>query len=112
MPSDRKTERLNDFMAANEKIAIKLSIIKNINSSLKKHITALEKLQPRTEQYNRRNNMEVPGFLNDILDNDLEEKVFVICKDFDIVITSSDIEGCHCLSLGRNSNSERKQVIN
>ena len=75
MPLDRKTKRLNDFMAANEQIAIKLPIIKNINSSLKKHYTALEKLQPRAKQYNRRNNMEIPGFLNDIQDNKLEEKV-------------------------------------
>ena len=81
MPLDRKTKRLNDFMAANEQIAIKLPIIKNINSSLKKHYTALEKLQPRAEQYNRRSNMEIPGFLNDIQDNKLEEKVFVICKE-------------------------------
>ena len=66
MPLDRKTKK---------------PIIKNINSSLKKHITALEKLQPRAEQYNRRNNMEIPGFLNDIQDNKLEEKVFVICKE-------------------------------
>ena len=25
--------------------------------------------------------MEIPGFLNDIQDNKLEEKVFVICKE-------------------------------
>ena len=35
--------------------------------------------------------MEIPGISNDILDNDLEEKVIGIRKDSDIAITSSDI---------------------
>ena len=55
--------------------------------------------------------MEISGIPNDILDNDLEEKVIEICKDSDIVITSSDIEGCHRLPLERNSTSENKRVI-
>ena len=55
--------------------------------------------------------MEISGIPNDILDNDLEEKVIEICKDSDIVITSSDIEGCHRLPLERNTTSENKRVI-
>ena len=55
--------------------------------------------------------MEISGISNDVLDNDLEEKVIEICKDSDIVITSSDIEGCHRLPLERNSTSENKRVI-
>ena len=55
--------------------------------------------------------MEISGIPNDVLDNDLEEKVIEICKDSDIVITSSDIEGCHRLPLERNSTSENKRVI-
>ena len=55
--------------------------------------------------------MEISGIPNDVLDNDLEEKVIEICKDSDIVITSSDIEGCHRLPLERNTTSENKRVI-
>ena len=55
--------------------------------------------------------MEISGIPNDVLDNDLEEKVIEICKDSDIVITSSDIEGCHRLPLERNSTCENKRVI-
>ena len=55
--------------------------------------------------------MEISGIPNDILDNDLEEKVIEICKDSNIVITSSDIESCHRLPLERNSTSENKRVI-
>ena len=68
-------------------------------------------MQAKAEQYNRRNNVEISGIPNDVLDNDLEEKVIEICKDSDIVITSSDIEGCHRLPLERNSTSENKRVI-
>ena len=55
--------------------------------------------------------MEISGIPNDVLDNDLEEKVIEICKDSNIVITSSDIEGCHRLPLERNATSENKRVI-
>ena len=41
---EKLTERLNDFMATNKKIASTLSTIKSANSSLEKHITSLEKL--------------------------------------------------------------------
>ena len=68
-------------------------------------------MQAKAEQYNRRNNVEISGIPNDVLDNDLEEKVIEICKDSDIVITSSDIEGCHRLPLERNTTSENKRVI-
>ena len=55
--------------------------------------------------------MEISGISNDVLDNELEEKVIEICKDSDIVITPSDIEGCHRLPMGRNSTSENKRGI-
>ena len=43
------TESLNDVVGTNEKITRELSIIKNINSNLEKHITTLEKLQAEAE---------------------------------------------------------------
>ena len=106
--TEKLIERLNDVVATNEKITRELLIVKNVNSNLEKHITTLEKLQVKAEQYNRRNNVEISGILSDIFDNDLEEKVFKICKDSNIVITSSDREGCHHLPLGRNSTTENK----
>ena len=54
--------------------------------------------------------METSGISNDVLDKELEENVIEICKDSDIVIAFSDIEGCHRLPLGKNSASENKQV--
>ena len=55
---EKLTERLNDVSATNEKIATELLIVKNVNSNLEKSITALEKLQAKAEQYNRKNNVE------------------------------------------------------
>ena len=96
---EKLTEKLNDVVATNEKITNELLIVKNVNSNLEKRIATLEKLQAKTEQYSRRSNAEISGIPNDILDNDHEKKVIEICKDSDIVITSSDIEGCHRLLL-------------
>ena len=56
---EKLTERLNDVSATNEKIATELLIVKNVNSNLEKSITALEKLQAKAEQYNRKNNVEI-----------------------------------------------------
>ena len=106
----KRTERLN-VMPTNEKTASMLSILKNVNPDLEKRITVLEKSQTNADQYNRRNNVEIIGISNDVLDNDLEKKVIGICKDSDIFITSSDIEGCDHLPMVRNRTSENKRVI-
>ena len=50
--------------------------------------------------------MEISGISNYVLDNELEEKAIEICKDSDIVITCSNMEGCHFLSLGRYSTKQ------
>ena len=109
--TEKLTERLNDVVSTNEKISSELLIVKNVNFNLEKSITALEMLQAKAEQYNRMNHVEISGISIDVLDNDLEEKVIEICKDSDIVITSSDIEGCHSLPLGRNSTRDNNRVI-
>ena len=105
------TKNLNDVMATNKKTASELSIVRNVNSNLEHCITALEKLQAKTEQYNRWNTVEISGIWDNVSDNDLEQKVIRICKDSNIVITSSNIEVCHRLSLARNSTNKNKQVI-
>ena len=112
MPSDRKTYRKVKWCCSHQwEITSELLIVKNVNSNLEKRIATLEKLQVKTEQYSWRNNVEISGIPNDVLDNDLEEKVIEICKDSDIVIRSNALESCHCLPLGRKSASEKKRVI-
>ena len=70
----------------------------------------LEKQQSKSEQYNRCNNVEISGISNEVSDQNLEEIVIGICKDYKIEVNSLDIEGCHRLPLGRNAISTNKSV--
>ena len=105
---EKVAESLNEVRAANEKITSELEIVKNVNVNLENRIVNLEKLQAKVEQYNRKNNVEISGILNEIPDDDLENHGIEICKSSNIITNPSDIEGCHRLPLGRNSN---KRVI-
>ena len=105
------TESLNQVTAANEKITCELIIVKNVNVNLENRIVNLEKMQAKAEQYNRRDNVEISGISNEIPNEDLENHVTEICKNSNIMINPTDIEGCHCLPLGRNSTTNNKRVI-
>ena len=105
------TESLNQVTAANEKITCELIIVKNVNVNLENRIVNLEKMQAKAEQYNRRDNVEISGISNEIPNEDLENHVTEICKNSNIMINPTDIEGCHCLALGRNSTTDNKRVI-
>ena len=108
---EKLTESLNQVTAANEKIASELVIVKNVNVNLENRIVNLEKMQAKAEQYNRRDNVEISGISNEIPNEDLENHVTEICKNSNIMINPTDIEGCHCLPLGRNSTTDNKRVI-
>ena len=60
-------------------------------------------------KYQRRNNSEI-GILNEIPDEDYENNIIEICKNSNR-IKPEDMEGCHHLLLGRNSNTDNKRVI-
>ena len=52
-----------------------------------------------SEQYSRRNNIELAGIPNSIKDNVLEETIINICKEDRIDISPMDIEVCQRLPL-------------
>ena len=53
-----------------------------------------------SEQYNRRNNIELARIPNSIRDNDLEETTTNVCKEHhEIHILTMQIEACHRLLL-------------
>ena len=52
-----------------------------------------------SEQYSRRNNIELAGIPNSIKDNVLEETIINICKEHGIDISPMDIEVCQRLPL-------------
>jgi len=88
------------------------NIIKNLvdeNKKLQEKVLSLEKKidvlcvsTECTNQYGRRNNMEIAGIPNDITDINLESKVVDIFKQINITINKNDIEACHRLPPPKN----------
>ena len=66
--------------------------MKYVNSKLEKRVINLQKNQAKTEQYSRRNNIELSGIANGVLEINLEIAVEDICNDFGLEIETKDIE--------------------
>ena len=90
-------------VTANEKLNSELLIVRNVNQNLQNRIVNLQKQQSKSEQYNRRNNVEISGISN--------ECVIRIWKDSGIDVNSLDIESCHRLPLGRNATNTTKRMV-
>ena len=65
---EQLTKTLNEVMAANEKITSKLVIVRNVNINLQNQLVNLKELLVKDENYHRRNNVEISGISNKILD--------------------------------------------
>ena len=65
----------------------------------------------KSEQYSRRNNVELSNIPNDIPDNQLENKVIQICCESGIEVDHNDIDGCPRLPVSRYSRGDKKRVI-
>ena len=109
--NSKLSENVDRLVTANDKLNCELLIVRNVNQNLQNRIINLEKQQPKSEQYNRRNNVEISGISNEVSDQNLEETVIGICKDSGIDVNSLDIEGCHRLPLGRNATNTNKCFI-
>ena len=105
------SENVDRLVTANEKLNSELLIARNVNQNLQNRIINLEKQESKSEQYNRRNNVEISGISNEVSDRNLEQTVIGICKDSGIEVNPLDIEGCHRLPLGRNATNTTKRVI-
>ena len=105
------SENVDRLVTANEKLNSELLIVRNVNQNLQNRIINLEKQQSKSEQYNRRNNVEISGISNEVSDQNLEQTLIGICKDSGIEVNPLDIEGCHRLPLGRNATNTTKRVI-
>ena len=97
------SENVDRLVTANEKLNSELLIVRNVNQNLQNRIINLEKQQSKSEQYNRRSNVEISGISNEVSDQNLEQTVIGICKDSGIEVNPLDIEGCHRLPLGRDA---------
>ena len=102
---------VNNLMTENGKISTKLMVVSNANTLLVTRVTELEKQHAKMDQYRRRNNVEISGISNEVLDENLEKKVIDICKESGIDLNPYDIEACHRLPSGRVNTSNSKCVI-
>ena len=64
-----------------------------------------------SEQYNKRKNVKIFGIFSEVSDQNPEQIVIGICKDFTIDLNSLDIDVCHRLPLERNATNTNKRVI-
>ena len=107
--------KLNDIItqlhSTNEKIRSELAVVKNVNKKLEVRIINLEKNQAKSEQYNRRNNIELSGIPNDIPEDNLDKVLIDICHDSGLEIEPKDIEGCHRLPVSRYIRDSNKRLI-
>ena len=88
-----------------------LLVCKKVNKHLEEKVAKLDKAQVMSEQYTRRNNIELAGIPNSIRDNDLEETIINICKEHGIGLLPMDIEACHRLPLSNAQATKEKKMI-
>lgn len=88
------------------------------NKKLQKKIIELEEkvditevLSECTDQYGRRNNLEISGVPNNMEDSILESKLFEIFEKVDVKLKNDDFEACHRLLPARNNPEGNKKVI-
>ena len=69
-------DQIKKLLAKNEELTSELAVAKKVNTALTERVVKLEKEQACTEQYSRRNNIELTRISNEISDSDLEKTVF------------------------------------
>ena len=74
----RKTETVSWLLDKHEQLNSQILICKNVKKHLEEKVAKLEKAQAMSEQYTRKNNIELTGILNSIRDNVLEETIIAI----------------------------------
>ena len=101
----------------NELLNVKNIIIRNLQeenerlrkrvSFLNKKVISLESRDNMLEQYGRRNNYEITGIPDSMLQRDLENKVVDILNAIGLNVSNDDFEDCHRIGESRN-NSQKK----
>ena len=105
------SENVDRLMTANKKLNKELLIVRIVNQNLENKIINLEKQQWKSEQHNKRNNVEIPRILNKVSDQNFEQIVIKICKDSGIDVNHLDNEGGHNLPLVGNETNTNKETL-
>ena len=76
-----------------------VSITKNVNKLLKTKITQLERNCHASEQYSRRECLEICGIPSTVSDADVEKKICQILEVIDVKVSPTNgVEACHRIS--------------
>ena len=94
---------INNLVKANK-------VLQNKVDKLEKQLKNQESYAEANNQYHRRNNIEIHGIPNTVMDDQLENKVVEVLSKIDVQVESADIEACHRLP-SRNSNHPKKTVV-
>ena len=104
-----KLDALNfKFEALNSELAVS----RNVNSLLCERIKELERRCGMSEQYSRRECLELVGIPDSVPQDSLEDKVLDIFKSINVDVQSANVEACHRIKQGRTiiKLSRRKDV--
>ena len=85
--------------------------MKIFTSKLGERIINLEENEANSEQYNRRNNVELFGIPSDIQENNLEKVMIDIYRNSGLEIEQNDIKAYFLLLLFRSSGVSNKELL-
>ena len=85
--------------------------MKIFTSKLGERIINLEENEASSEQYNRRNNVELFGIPSDIQENNLEKVMIDIYRNSGLEIEQNDIKAYFRLLLFRSSGVSNKELL-
>ena len=98
--SEMRNEIIKNLVEENKKLQEK---VKNLEEKINQVAVSTES----TNQYGRRNNIEISGIPDFVKDEDLEDTVKDIMENIDVKTKKRDIEACHRLPPTKNN----KKVI-
>ena len=85
--------------------------MKIFTSKLGERIINLEENEANSEQYNRRNNVELFGIPSDIQENNLEKVMIDIYRNSGLEIEQNDIKAYFRLLLFRSNGVSNKELL-
>ena len=90
---------INIIVNENNKLKEKVNVMESVNKKLTDRVVEVERNQWATNQYRRRNNIEINGIPNFVENKCLENTVCTILNGIGVEATESEIEACHRLPL-------------
>ena len=88
-------EKIDSLQSSIKKFESELGIVKSVNTALAKSVRSLQVKLNQSDQYSRRDTVEISGVPKDSID--LENKTIKLFEKIDVTVVPSDIVACHPL---------------